>query len=79
MAEDLLLYMDKAHRTGVHPDAKPDSMAYALVLQAYAKSGEKGIALKAERMLHHMKERYFLCEERDVKPNRMVYNAVSSS
>lgn len=77
-AEELLLYMDKAYRSGVHPKAKPESEGYVHVIQAYTRSGEKGAAVKAERLLRHMKNRYFEHNGQDVKPNRNVYNAVSS-
>ena len=76
MAEELLSYMDKAYRTGVHPNAKPDSMGYAHVVQAYARSGEPGSALKAERLLQNLKDRFFQNMKTEVKPDRSVYNAV---
>ena len=79
MAEELLFYMDKAYRSGVHPNAKPESEGYVHVIQAYTRSGEAGAAVKAERLLRHMKERYFEHGEKNVKPNRNVYNAVSST
>jgi Pentatricopeptide repeat domain len=77
-AEELLFYMDKAYRSGVHPNAKPEAIGYIHVIQAHTRSGEKGAAVKAERLLRHMKERYFAHNETEVKPNRNVYNAVST-
>ncbi|CAB9509277.1 Pentatricopeptide repeat-containing protein [Seminavis robusta] len=76
MAEELLDYMVKAHREGVHPYAKPDHKGYTHVIQAHARSGVPGAAVKAERLLQHMKDRYFLHKEGNIKPNRHVYNAV---
>lgn len=79
MAEELLLYMDRAYQTDMHPKAKPESESYVHVIQAYTRSGQKGGAVRAERLLRHMKERYFEFNEKHVKPNRNVYNAVSNS
>ena len=77
MAEELLGYMEKAYRTGVHPNAKPDAMGYGSVIQAYARSGDLGAAIKSEQLLQQMKERYLVHNETALKPNRHVYNAVS--
>ena len=77
MAEELLFYMDKTHRAGVHRNTKPESESYVHVIQAHTRSGQPGAAVKAERLLRRMKELYFEHDEKHVKPNRNVYNAVS--
>lgn len=76
MAEELLEYMEKAYRTGVHPNAKPDAFGYGSVIQAHARSGDAGASIKAEQLLLQMKERHLVHNEAALKPNRHVYNAL---
>ena len=74
-AEDLLVYMEESYRSGLHPNAKPDAMSYSSVTVAYARSGEKGAAERAERLLERMNAQY-LAGVSDVKPSRICYNAL---
>ena len=76
-AEELLEYMEKSYRTGLHPKAKPDGRGYVSVIQAYTKDGGLGAALKAEKLLSQMKQRYMGNRTTSAKPSRHVYNAVS--
>ena len=76
MAEELLWYMDKSYRTGIHPNARPDARGFTHVIRALARSGEPGSAVKAEKLLEYMKERYYIHNESHLKPDRKVYNSV---
>mmetsp|Transcript_5157 Transcript_5157/g.11220 ORF Transcript_5157/g.11220 Transcript_5157/m.11220 type:complete len:898 (+) Transcript_5157:93-2786(+) len=56
-------------------EAVPDKISYSSCIDAWSRSGERGAALKAERLL---KEMNVLSEDGhlDCKPDRLTYNAV---
>ena len=45
--------MEELYRQG-NVDARPDTISYNAVMNAWAKSGDKGAAQRAEAILHHM-------------------------
>jgi pentatricopeptide repeat protein len=75
ISEGLLRYMDKAHKTGVHPQARPDVVSYGSLLLAYSRHGNAETVWKAEALLQEMKERY-LAGDDHLKPNRVCYNSL---
>jgi len=78
MAEELLLYMEAAYKSGVHPNARPDVVSYAAVICALSRSGEPDAAERAEALLAQMKKRA-AAGERHLKPNRYCYNSLISA
>jgi hypothetical protein len=75
MAEELLVYMEDAHESGVHPNAKPDIASYTSVIVAHSRGGQEGAAERAQLMLHQIKARYESGAE-IMRPNRVCYNAL---
>lgn len=73
--EDLLRYMDQSYKNGTHVYARPDTMSFYSVISAYTRSGDRGSAEDAERLLNEMKRRAANGEEH-LKPTRFCYNAV---
>ena len=67
--------MEKRCRDG-DPDFKPNTRTYTSVIDSWAKSGEKGAALRAEQILNSMISRYEAAGDPDVKPNVHTTNAV---
>lgn len=58
--------------------AKPDTITYNVVINAWAKSGGKGAALEAEKLLAQM-HAIHQAGDRDIKPNVVTYGAVIDS
>lgn len=67
--------MEKRFRDGDH-DFKPNTRTYTSVIDAWAKSGEKGAARRAEQILNNMITRYEAAGDPDTKPNVHTANAV---
>eukprot|EP00957_Ditylum_brightwellii_P024120 1819086-Ditylum_brightwellii.AAC.1 len=44
--------------SGDNNDVKPDLLSYNSCIHAYAKSCERGVAIKAERLIQHMEDVY---------------------
>jgi len=76
MAQELLVYMEDAYQSGVHPNAQPDIMSYTNVIVAHSRGGEKGAAEQAEQLLDRVKARYKLNAEKCLKPDRFCYNSL---
>ena len=74
-AEQLLWYMDRSHRSGLHADARPVSQSFAVVLAGHAKLGN---AHRAQHILDVMKDRAAHGEDW-LKPTRFCYNSVISA
>lgn len=75
MGRRWLTYMEQSYESGVLPRARPDSLSYASVITAYARSGVKGAAFEAEKLfdvLHQKHESGRL----ELKPSRILYNAM---
>jgi hypothetical protein len=72
--EDLFRYMDQSYKNGTHLYARPDDMSFYAVISAYTRSGDRGSAENAERLLNEMKVRAANGEEH-LKPTRFCYNA----
>jgi hypothetical protein len=75
MAEELLVYMEDAHESGVHPNAKPDIASYTSVIVAHSRGGQEGAAERAQVILNQIKARYESGAE-IMRPNRVCYNAL---
>jgi len=75
IAEELLVYMEAAYKSGVHPRARPDVFSYAAVIFAESRSGDPAAAERAQALLNLMKKRA-TAGEKHLKPNRYCYNAV---
>jgi len=67
--------MEKRFRDG-DKDFKPNTRTHTSVIDAWAKSGEKGAAKRAEQILNAMISRYEVTGDQDVKPNVHTANAV---
>jgi len=67
--------MEKRYRDGDR-DFKPNTRTLTSVIDAHAKSGEKGAARRAEQILNGMITRYEATGDPDVKPNVHTANAV---
>jgi len=78
MAEELLLYMDAAYKSGVHPRARPDVMSYAAVIFAHSRSGKHDSAERAHALFNVMRKRA-AGGEHHLKPNRYCYNTLISA
>lgn len=57
-------------------DFKPNTRTHTSVIDAWAKSGEKGAAKRAEQILNNMISHYEAIGDSDVKPNVHTANAV---
>ena len=75
-AEELLRYMDKSYKTGIHPNARPDATSFACVISAYTRSGQDGSAENAQRLLDEMKERSARGGETHLRPTTICYNSL---
>jgi len=69
-AHATLLWMESLYATGKNDDARPNAVAYARVMDAYAKSGDKDAGSKAEALLTYIEN------NSDVQPNTYCYNMV---
>jgi Pentatricopeptide repeat domain len=58
--------------------AKPDTITYNVVINAWAKSGDQGAALETERLLTRMHQLH-QAGDKDIKPNVVTYGAVIDS
>lgn len=67
--------MEKRYRDG-DPDIKPNTRTHTSVIDAYAKSGERGAARRAEQILNNMISRFDATRDPDIKPNVHTANAV---
>jgi hypothetical protein len=67
--------MEKRFKDG-DKDFKPNTRTHTSVIDAWAKSGEKGAAKRAEQILNAMISRYEVTGDQDVKPNVHTANAV---
>jgi hypothetical protein len=70
--------MEKRHRDGDN-DFKPNTRTYTSVIDAWAKSGEKGAAKRAEQIFLAMYTTYQKTGDPDVKPNVHTANAVCNA
>lgn len=70
--------MEKRFRDG-EEDFKPNTRTYTSVIDAWAKSGEKGAAMRAEQILNNMITRFDATGDLDVKPNVHTANAVCNA
>ena len=68
-AHQTLQWMEYLARSGRNDAAKPTVLTYTMVMDAFAKSGEKDAGTKAEALLRHM-------EMEGVKSNLFCYNMV---
>lgn len=68
-AHQTLQWMEYLARSGRNENAKPNLLAYTMVLDAYAKSGEKDAGTKAEALLRHM-------QKENIELNLFSYNLV---
>ena len=73
-AEQILDHMDELYRAG-NQGVKPDTYTYNTLINAHAKSSEKGSAARAEHVLQVMKQRY-LDGDGDFKPNTRTHTSV---
>jgi hypothetical protein len=69
--------MHKMHEDG-NVFAKPDTITYNVVINAWAKSGGKGAAAEAEKLLARM-QKLHAAGDPDIKPNVVTYGAVIDS
>lgn len=69
--------MHKMHEDG-NVFAKPDTITYNVVINAWAKSGGKGAAAEAEKLLAKM-QKLHAAGDPDIKPNVVTYGAVIDS
>lgn len=67
--------MEQRYRDGDR-DFKPNTRTLTSVIDAHAKSGEKGAARRAELILNNMISRYDTTGDPDSKPNVHTANAV---
>jgi hypothetical protein len=67
--------MEKRYRDG-DGNFKPNTRTFTSVIDAWAKSGEKGAARRAEQILNNMITRFEATADSDVKPNVHTANAV---
>ena len=77
-AEELVTYMETLYNSGENDNVKPDVVSYSAVVNAYARAAmwEEECATKAMEILNRMEEKYAE-GDRDVKPNKKTYTAVS--
>lgn len=73
-AEQILNHMDELYRAG-NSGVKPDTYTYNTLINAWAKSGEKGAAARAEHVLSVMETRY-RDGDNDFKPNTRTHTSV---
>jgi hypothetical protein len=67
--------MEQRYRDGDR-DFKPNTRTMTSVIDAHAKSGEKGAARRAEQIFNSMISRYEATGDPDSKPNVHTANAV---
>jgi Pentatricopeptide repeat domain len=69
--------MHQLHEDG-DPDVKPNVVTYGAVIDAYAKSGEKGAAARADALLAKMIHLHQIdpITNADLRPNTYVFNTV---
>ena len=70
--------MEQRYRDGDN-DFKPNTRTHTSVIDAWAKSGEKGAAKRAEQILGSMETLYKKTGDPDVKPNVHTANAVCNA
>lgn len=70
--------MHKRYKDG-DTDFKPNTRTHTSVIDAWAKSGEKGAARRAEQILNNMISHYEATGDNDVKPNVHTANAVCNA
>jgi hypothetical protein len=70
-----LSVMEQRYRDGDQA-FKPNTRTYTSVIDAWAKSGEKGAARRAEQILNNMIAQFDATGDVDVKPNVHTSNAV---
>lgn len=74
-AEHVLQVMNQRYQDG-DTDFKPNVRTHTSVIDAWAKSGEKGAAKRAEQILNNMISAYEDEGDPDIKPNLHTANAV---
>lgn len=74
-AEHVLQVMQQRYHDG-DADFKPNVRTHTSVIDAWAKSGEKGAAKRAEQILNNMISAYETEGDPDIKPNVHSANAV---
>jgi hypothetical protein len=70
--------MEKRYRDG-DSDFKPNTRTYTSVIDAHAKSGERGAARRCESILNGMIQRYEAGGDEDSRPNVHTSNAVCNA
>lgn len=78
LAENLLNYMEIAHKNGIFRNAKSDVVSYTSIIVALARSGEIDAAERGEKLLNRMKEHYE-SGRAYMKPTRVIYNTLISA
>ena len=73
-AEAVLRRLEKLWEAG-NAKVKPNTILYNAVIDAWAKSREKGAAQRAEAILNHMKQLHQQGHE-DIYPDTIIYNTV---
>ena len=66
--------MDRLDKNG-NKDAKPDTITFNAVLDAWARSGDKIAPHRAEQILEHM-DTLFKAGNKGVKPDTYTYNTI---
>lgn len=69
----MLIAMERLHANGIR-GLKPDAFTFTAVIDAWAKSGHRGAAARADQLLDKMESRY-LAGDADLRPNTFTYNA----
>ena len=73
-AEAVLMRLEKLWKSG-NKEVKPNTIVYGAVLDAWAKSREKGAAQRAAAILDHMLKLHEAGQE-DCRPNTICFNSV---
>ena len=74
----MLSAMETRYRDG-DSDFKPNTRTHTSVIDAWAKSGERGSAKRAEQILNAMQNNYKHSGDPDIKPNVHTANAVCNA
>lgn len=76
-AEELLNQMHETSSAG-NRDVRPNVVTYGAVIDAYAKSGERGAAARADSLLAKMIHLYQMdpIANAELRPNTYVFNTV---
>ena len=71
-AHQMIRWMEQLAKTGENAEAKPNVLLYTLVMDSYAKSGERDAGSKAEALIREMQNN----EDNYIQPNLFCYNMV---